>query len=750
MNREEFISKIASVLSAESGETNLAFGTFLQKISDSLDVNESIRIPGLGIFQLKKKNQRREHQPVSADLSLNDALALQPAVQSAEQSYYLLFMPAKYENKEEGKALCFKLLNYSRNSSDVYDAAFDISVKKPLIPVRSAQKKDLAVQSSYILMQKNFEERTDELLSRAVRLKNFNVDYHRVSRTDELPESGVQFNNADAGADFLKFMQPAEDKGFSTGALFATEGFGSGSFASDDLTQEDITPDAEAKPEDAYSEDAYSEPPSGELPLNTDEISYAEKSEGLDDGPIPDATDDLLQQDIPIEDAQLDSFQTDEDKLFDEKLKEALSALEAGQENSEDPSASADVWAEEAIAEFPVNETAPDENTPGNAASEDAFLADLQMPGQMDIDESFNINTAGDTEDMEHMDADEMKEIEDLLNMYKSDEEPAGGNADEIAWQLDDDQDKSLLDIFDAQDTGKDATSPEDSFMVDSYEKELQEQQSTGGERLINTETGEDEQIGSAAQNGLDTPPVVSLDDYELRKSRKFSPLFIMLAAAFVIITAAGGYYFLVMKRSGAAQLPQNSASPQVKTQVIERQYDVPVTVVSDNSEPAGQNSNEKGSEEASATEQEQSVQSGSQPEGNEAGVVRKASDVDGVMQKLKSEVKKNETENKTPQQKAGAERGGVEKQSNAVMETAGRETQVSENIFSDGKKFTVQLSSWRTRSIAEREVERLKKSGQNAFISVRTVNNKPVWYRVRVGNYPTLKDAQAAQKKIK
>lgn len=71
-------------------------------------------------------------------------------------------------------------------------------------------------------------------------------------------------------------------------------------------------------------------------------------------------------------------------------------------------------------------------------------------------------------------------------------------------------------------------------------------------------------------------------------------------------------------------------------------------------------------------------------------------------------------------------------------------DNQVANQIFYDGDVYTVQVSSWRSSTIAEREVERLKKAGHDAFIYKVYLESKgSTWNRVRIGYFNTLEEAE-------
>lgn len=71
--------------------------------------------------------------------------------------------------------------------------------------------------------------------------------------------------------------------------------------------------------------------------------------------------------------------------------------------------------------------------------------------------------------------------------------------------------------------------------------------------------------------------------------------------------------------------------------------------------------------------------------------------------------------------------------------------------IFSDGKVFTVQVSSWREKSKAESQISKLKAAGYNAFLLEADLPELDgIWYRVRVGFFSSLTEAQGVREKLK
>ncbi len=58
---------------------------------------------------------------------------------------------------------------------------------------------------------------------------------------------------------------------------------------------------------------------------------------------------------------------------------------------------------------------------------------------------------------------------------------------------------------------------------------------------------------------------------------------------------------------------------------------------------------------------------------------------------------------------------------------------------------YTIQLSSWRTRAKAEREAERYRGMGLEAYVQEADIPDMGTWFRVRVGDFPSLREAQEA-----
>jgi hypothetical protein len=79
------------------------------------------------------------------------------------------------------------------------------------------------------------------------------------------------------------------------------------------------------------------------------------------------------------------------------------------------------------------------------------------------------------------------------------------------------------------------------------------------------------------------------------------------------------------------------------------------------------------------------------------------------------------------------------------------KERLIKNMIFTDGKLYTTQISSWRIRSKAESEAEKLRKKGYNAFVNEFFIEKlQQNWFQVRVGYFNTFREAQEIAEKLR
>ncbi len=70
--------------------------------------------------------------------------------------------------------------------------------------------------------------------------------------------------------------------------------------------------------------------------------------------------------------------------------------------------------------------------------------------------------------------------------------------------------------------------------------------------------------------------------------------------------------------------------------------------------------------------------------------------------------------------------------------------------IFTDGNLYCFQVSSWKTKAYADRELNKLTSDGYQAFlVSVKPRHKRSIWHRVRVGYFNSFEETKEAQKSV-
>ncbi len=73
------------------------------------------------------------------------------------------------------------------------------------------------------------------------------------------------------------------------------------------------------------------------------------------------------------------------------------------------------------------------------------------------------------------------------------------------------------------------------------------------------------------------------------------------------------------------------------------------------------------------------------------------------------------------------------------IMPESRKYVKVDGNIYKVGDVYVVQVSSWKSESIAEKQAAKYKAKGFYAFIEKAEIPGRGTWYRVRVGNFDSL-----------
>lgn len=76
------------------------------------------------------------------------------------------------------------------------------------------------------------------------------------------------------------------------------------------------------------------------------------------------------------------------------------------------------------------------------------------------------------------------------------------------------------------------------------------------------------------------------------------------------------------------------------------------------------------------------------------------------------------------------------------------KDKKVKGSIYSDGNLYCYQVSAFKSDKVAQGEAKSLTKMGFKAYV-VKFTQNKSTWYRVRVGDFYSLEEAEKSLKKF-
>lgn len=154
MNKIDLQKKIASLLGVSNAEKELAYQIFIEKITGILSSGHTIKIPGLGFFQLKGP----EH----------------PSTQNKKSFVYSPF-PEDFRQDDKDVYLILEAVSDEKKSEESGSEVFSIGVGKPLVPLFEKNNFVSETEASYILLKKSIEERVNEVISESTLLENFNI-----------------------------------------------------------------------------------------------------------------------------------------------------------------------------------------------------------------------------------------------------------------------------------------------------------------------------------------------------------------------------------------------------------------------------------------------------------------------------------------------------------------------------------------------------------------------------------------------
>ncbi|MGK9477868.1 SPOR domain-containing protein [Melioribacter sp. OK-6-Me] len=163
MTIDELKKKISTLLGVSSSERELAFTIFIKKLGEQLAPGLTIKIPGLGFFQLKNN-------------------------ETVDKFEEILFSPLRESISDKVIFLSIDIPMDFYDESNEDTETFSIGVGKPIIPIGEDAGQD--ADASYIVFKKLIGERINDLLSESERIPDINI-------WDEYYKSEISGTNSD-------------------------------------------------------------------------------------------------------------------------------------------------------------------------------------------------------------------------------------------------------------------------------------------------------------------------------------------------------------------------------------------------------------------------------------------------------------------------------------------------------------------------------------------------------------------------
>ncbi len=170
MDKDALKNKIAEILGIAVSEKDLAFEMMLNRLSEILNYDDAINIPGIGIFSLKKEPLLREERGENIGVS-------------AKRN--LIFLPEATDSTTTSKAmyLTFNLDSSNQDYLEFDENIFSISVGKPLVSASGIQSGASTGDSSEKMLA-TLEEKVQRLVANTEKISDYDIWNEFASKED--------------------------------------------------------------------------------------------------------------------------------------------------------------------------------------------------------------------------------------------------------------------------------------------------------------------------------------------------------------------------------------------------------------------------------------------------------------------------------------------------------------------------------------------------------------------------------------
>ncbi len=200
MTTEKLKTQVAELLGVSDSEKNLAFSLFKNKIADSINTGEAIKISPIGIFQLKE-------QFISSDSKTPS---------TANKKHTLVFSPIE-KSEDESLFLNLELDDEDENINEFNEKVFSIGIDKPILPIGNSGKQEDTGQIS-------INKKLEDIISKSEKIEDFDLwdDYLDKQAANIFPDENNEINDLESylqseetGPSEDDFMELDEDELFA-------------------------------------------------------------------------------------------------------------------------------------------------------------------------------------------------------------------------------------------------------------------------------------------------------------------------------------------------------------------------------------------------------------------------------------------------------------------------------------------------------------------------------------------------------
>lgn len=688
MTKAELIRKLAKNSGIPDQDAKIFFELLLKRISSDTKIGQSLFLNGFGYFYLIKGSIKK---PV---YSYNDNEV------SEEEIDLILFSEESDLKNSDTKGLVFSIPFSDDDDFHPIDAAFSLSIGKPLIPLRGVPFDDIYIPTSGYEYRRLIESKVDKVISNAViaelaesfpilviDARSYNSNQVQLKWTDtadaetsekvipdEQPVQKTELSEYEKQTQELKNI--AWDFGEDLSQQIEAESIL-------DIADEKISFDLNQKKDETTQDEIKQEKFNEENTETLIEESFIEIGEK-----------DLTK---PVEISLSENADTESSEKLDELLNFNENTIEVKNED-------ADVISSESSEPLLIQS-----DISGN--SDELLIDEIQIDGIQNDDTSEQTIEITETPD-----SDEDKQFWENTSKYFETYIPnkSQGESKDVEAAVSSDNEIINEDHNHSEEIKED-TYPELSEAENESASNLQEE--TNRNDISDVESIEEDEEAVKEQTEQ------KAEYYEPVEKKNYLP-FIIFPLIVIVLSLALYWYLEFFQKKEIPVKNVNISLNTANTTVIKRDYDIPVsTPYPLQTEGTTLNQNAATSEEV-----------------------------------VKEDVKKedvviNEQIDKQPEVKI--EKKEVKPEPPAIIPdikplssttttlTKPKALNVGNNIFKYGDYFVVQVASFRASSISENEAGKYRNKGYNAFVETAEIQGRGTWYRVRVGNFSTKEEAQ-------